>query len=841
MDMPAPLPVRVRVLGGFELIGADGGDLTPSGRKLRALLAVLALAPETGWPRERLTALLWGDREEEQARGSLRQALVELRHLLGDQALLASRDNVSLDEASLRVDALEFAALSKAGAWAEAAALYRGELLDGVNLPNGSFADWLLVERTHLHDLAIRTLANLLETQTGDPALATARRLLELDPTREETHRALMQLYAARGDRAQAIRQYQICCEHLQRELGVKPEPETQCLFKKIQESPRLPSAPATPPSAQPEPAATIATGDVLHGQGARNRTSLVQRWLAGAMLMLLAGVIAVVWWQPWKMTKGTASIVASPSSGPPTVAILPFENLGDDPEQDYFAAGITDDLMTDLSRVKGLFVIARHSTFAYRGKEVDVRQVARDLGVRYVIEGSVRRAGDRVRINVQLVDAATGGQQWAERYDGSIADIFALQDQATGAVVGALSLRLTAGEERELARHETASMEAYDAFLRGWDRYRRATPDELVKAIPHFQQAIELDPAYGRAHAALAMIYFQAYDQGWAGSLGLSADDTYRRARDHLKIAKQQPTSTAHQVAGNMSRALGWYEDALKEFKAASALDPNDSWTYAYAAHTLISAGRPAEAEAQIRMAMRIDPNPPPKVIFFQGLAALSQDRLAEAAAAFDKATQLNPDDPWPWLYLVATYGNSGRLKEARASLMAFNGLRIRQGGTPLTLDCYYLRGDTLLLSAWQHTMYMSMYMSIGKYGLQEGLRRAGVPRWFESRMFDEQRLKPKEIDSLFFGHRLHGRSLESGQEHGASVAADGSAIMFGDWGFGNGIARFDGDQLCFEWTGGHMNCGSVYRNIGGTKAKENEYIWFSHKGGGFPFSQVD
>ncbi len=824
MDMPAPLPVRVRVLGGFELISADGGDLTPSGRKLRALLAVLALAPETGWPRERLVALLWGDREDEQARGSLRQALVELRHLLGDQALLASRDNVSLNGASLRVDALEFAALSKAGAWAEAAALYRGELLDGVNLPNGSFADWLLVERTHLHDLAIRTLANLLETQTGDAALATARRLVELDPTREETHRALMRLYAARGDRSQALRQYQVCRDQLQRELGVRPDSETERLFKEMQASTKQPA-----PLPRPADVAKIDATPPLRARPA---------WLpmVAAVLAIVLGVGAIAWQQPWTRT-GTAPAVATP----PSVAILPFENMSDDPAQDYFAIGITDDLMTDLSRVKGLLVIARHSTFAYRGKEIDVQKVARDLGVRYVIDGSVRRSGDRVRINVQLVDAATGSQQWAERYDGSMADIFALQDSVTGAVVNALSLRLTAGEERELARHETASMEAYDAFLRGWDRYRRATPDELAKAIPHFQQAIELDPTYGRAHAALAMIYFQAYDQGWAGSLGLSADDTYRRARDHLKIARRQPTSTAHQVAGNMSRAFGWFEDALKEFKAASDLDPNDSWTYAYAAHTLIAAGRPAEAEAQIRAAMRIDPNPPPKIIFFRGLAEFSQDRLAEAAATFDKATQLNPDDPWPWLYLVATYGNSGRLKEARASLTTFNDLRIRQGGTPLTLDCYYLRGDTLHLSAWQHTMYMSMHMPIGKYSLQEGLRRAGVPRWFESRTFDKQRLPPKEIDALFFGHRVHGRSLESGQEHGASVAADGSAMMFGDWGFGNGSARLDEDKLCFEWTGGHVNCGSVYRNLGGTKAKENEYIWVSRMGGGFPFSQVD
>ena len=165
-----------------------------------------------------------------------------------------------------------------------------------------------------------------------------------------------------------------------------------------------------------------------------------------------------------------------------------------------------------------------------------------------------MRRAGDQVRINVQLIDAASGNQQWADRYDGSLADIFALQDRVTGAVVDAMALRLTAGEQRALAQHETASLEAYDAFLRGWDRYKRATPADLVKALPpSSSRRSSWTPVYGRAHAALAMIYFQAYDQAWTGRLGLSADDAYRKARDHLTIAQKYPTSTAYQVAGNI------------------------------------------------------------------------------------------------------------------------------------------------------------------------------------------------------------------------------------------------------------------------------------------------
>jgi len=308
-----------------------------------------------------------------------------------------------------------------------------------------------------------------------------------------------------------------------------------------------------------------------------------------------------------------------------------------------------------------------------------------------------------------------------------------------------------------------------------------------------------------------------------------MSEDDAYRRARDQLKVAQQRPTSTSHQVAGNMSRAFGWHKDAQAEFAAAVALDPSDSWTYVYAAQTFLAAGDPVKAEEQMRIAMRLDPHPPPIFLFHQGLIALARGQPAEAATKFESATQLDPQDPWPWLYLVATYGNSGRLKEARAALSAFNALRIAQGGIPLILDfCIYLHRAAFFQLPTQ-------------WGLTEGLRRAGVPHWFEVREFDRQRLSPKEVDQLLFGHRIHGRSLESGEEHGAYVAGDGTAMMFGDWGDGHGQAVLDDEGLCFEWSSGLTNCGTVYRNLGGTRARENQYIWFSHAYGGFPFSVVD
>src|SRR5262245_42108874 len=208
---------------------------------------------------------------------------------------------------------------------------------------------------------------------------------------------------------------------------------------------------------------------------------------LAGLLLLTVGAAYAFLHWQGQSPT--------SSAPGKASIAVLPFANLSDDPQQGYFADGVAEDLMTDLSRVSGLFVASRNSAFAYRDKSVDLRQIGQELGVRHVLEGSVRRAGDKLRINVQLIDTATGGHEWAERYEGSQADVFALQDQVTKAVVAALALKLTPGEQEVMGQRETHIPEAYDAFLRGWEHYQRTTPDDFSKAIPYFEKAIELDP----------------------------------------------------------------------------------------------------------------------------------------------------------------------------------------------------------------------------------------------------------------------------------------------------------------------------------------------------------
>jgi adenylate cyclase len=556
--------------------------------------------------------------------------------------------------------------------------------------------------------------------------------------------------------------------------------------------------------------------------------------WRLPAIAVVVLAVLAggVVLWALQAPTLSPApgtdqSTVPLPDKS--SVAVLPFANMSDDPQQAYFADGIAEDLMTDLSHVDGLFVIARHSAFAYKGRDVDVRQVGRELGVHYIVEGSVRRAGEQIRINVQLVDATTGGHEWAERYDGSMADIFALQDHVTKSVVDALRGRLATGQGAATVladQHKTNVPEAYDAFLQGWEYYQRATSADFVQAVPHFQRAIELDPAYSRAQAALAMIYFRAYDEGWTGALATAKDDAFRKARDYLVLAAARPTSLSHQVAGSISRSRGWYDDAGKEFEAAIALDQSDPWSYAYLAYSLIYAGRAAEAERQIETAMRLDPHFPPLFVFYQGLAQFEQNKMEEAAITLTKAAELDPADAIPLLFLTASYGHLGRSKEANEAISAFSQTRVRQGGIPFVM--IQVMDDT------------PMYEPPAGSPLIKGLLALGLPYNYDAKEYDSWRLGAAEVEALFFGHRLRGRTLRSGQEHGISVSPDGIALRYGDWGGGAGTARIEGNRLCFVSTTTQF-CGTMLRNPGGTKEKENEYIWFEGGWGAYTLSQVE
>jgi TolB-like protein/Flp pilus assembly protein TadD len=391
---------------------------------------------------------------------------------------------------------------------------------------------------------------------------------------------------------------------------------------------------------------------------------------LSRVFILLAIAIAAAVWLERREpaLETGSSEQVAWELPDKPSIAVLPFQNMSDDREQEYFSDGITEDIITDLSRISGLFVIARNSSFQYKRTPVDIIEIARELSVRYILEGSVRKAGDQVRINAQLIDATTGGHMWANRYDGRLDNIFELQDNVTQKIITALAVRLTAGEKEQVTRKETENTMAYDAFLRGWEHYLRQTPEDFVKAVAHFNKALELDGDYARAYGALAATYWEAWKRFWHKHLGIShgSHEPRFRAEQFLIKAMESPTPLAHQVASAMLLHQQQYEDAIAEAQRAIALDPNDADSYVSLAASLSLAGKAEEALDWVDRAMRRNPHYPAHYLYQHGLAHFVMGEFAQAAISLEKANALNPHDRWSHRLLIATYGSLNRIEDA-------------------------------------------------------------------------------------------------------------------------------------------------------------------------------
>jgi adenylate cyclase len=412
--------------------------------------------------------------------------------------------------------------------------------------------------------------------------------------------------------------------------------------------------------------------------------------WKATTALVILGivGCVLAVWnFYIRRPLIETASVekMAFPLPDKPSIAVLPFVNMSDDPKQEYFSDGITDDLITDLSKISGLFVIARNSTFTYKGKPVKVQRVAEDLGVRYVLEGSVRKADKKVRINAQLIDATTGQHLWAERYDGSLGDIFALQDRFTKKIVSALAVQLTGNDQSLLASRDTASVEAYDAYLRGWEFMRRDTRDDLVKAVSCFKEAVELDPDFSRGHTALSLAYNLTMTRGWDVDLGWF--DASSLAQKHLKIAAKNPTPLVHREASGKYLYRRQYMEAITEAERALALNPNDpesQWTMGRA---LVFAGRSAEALEYIKWAIRLNPNYPDRYLSYLGIVQYMRGQYQEAMISLERGQKLDPDTvsgAGP-IWLGATYAQLGNDEKAAKVLGDYLKRKHWYGGIPI------------------------------------------------------------------------------------------------------------------------------------------------------------
>jgi adenylate cyclase len=350
-----------------------------------------------------------------------------------------------------------------------------------------------------------------------------------------------------------------------------------------------------------------------------------------------------------------------------PSIAVLPFTNMSGDAEQEYFSDGISEDLITDLSKISGLFIIARNSTFAYKGRSVKVQEIGRDLGVRFVLEGSIRKAGNRVRITAQLIDAGSGGHLWAERFDRELTDIFATQDEVVEKIVAALAVNLTQGEAQRLRRRGTASVEAYETWLRARELLSRSTREAIAQAKAMYRRAIEIDPNFAAPHAGLSLATISDYVSDWAADPEEALDEAERWARRALELDDQEPVS--HMALGNVMLWRRNHDGALDECRRMIALDPNFAQGHSATGLALMYAGRAAEALEAFAIAKRLDPHSPSIVLHFLAQANFSLGRYEAAAEHLHERIARTPATDSSRMLLAACYGHRGRVDEARAA----------------------------------------------------------------------------------------------------------------------------------------------------------------------------
>ena len=368
--------------------------------------------------------------------------------------------------------------------------------------------------------------------------------------------------------------------------------------------------------------------------------------------------------------TDARASTQRAIQSDKPGLAVLPFVNMSGDPEQEYFADGVTEDIITALSKVRWFFVTARNSTFAYKGQSTDVRQVARDLGVQYVLEGSVRKSGNRVRVTSQLIDATTGSHIWAEHYDRELEDIFAVQDEMTETIVAAIEPELGETERERARRKPPESLEAWDLCLRGtWHTYR-FTKGDNAEAQQLFERAIELDPNFAAAHSGLAYGAFVEVMQGYSDSSADAIDRAIRAGKRAVTIDDKDPV--AHWALGRAYTIKGEHDASIAELETALSL--NASYAHAHTAlgMVLAFAGRPEEAIRETNLAIRLSPRDPLLwvMMFNCAVAHLLMEEYEEAAAWATKAGQQPNAAIWAQAILAASLAHLDRDEEARAAL---------------------------------------------------------------------------------------------------------------------------------------------------------------------------
>lgn len=604
-------PIRLSILGDFVLSNAKGRQFPIATKKNRALLAVLALSPGFQATRERLCGLLWGDRGEDQARSSLRQSLAVLRKELGqiEEFVLKTHDDiVALRSDTTQMDAVELLALSnnsEINTLRQAAKLYRGELLGDTSIRDAAFEDWLSAERSRLRTVAIKIFDRLVPLEEGHSRIAAAQQLISFDPLRESSHRLLMQAYADQGDNGLALKQFDLCRKLLHEELGVELSEGTLELRRKILGGDRK--------SAKP----------------------------GGA------------WAEPSQVTRAERL---------PSVAVLLFVNLSGDPQKDDFAIGVSENLILALSRFQEIRVLQADASYGSSTlqKPSDGNSLAKQAD--FVLGGSIRKNGDRIRITVQLRSAHLNQVCWTDQYDRHTHDIFAIQDEIVEACAYSIVNKINTEMLQALQSGRTENFSAYELFIQGRSNAYKLNEESTLLAAQLLQNAIQLDSHFAAAHAWLAETIWVAWWAGWRDDKNTALSAALNHARRAVEFDNGDPhgfaeLGQAYLYQGEFSLAQGAIERSL-------FLNPNNPDAMIIYSFYWLYMGDAEKAHDVIQSAIRRDPNGHYGVVL--GIILYILGRWGESVAALRHVrAKFHSVDAW----LAAALAMNGDQIAARAA----------------------------------------------------------------------------------------------------------------------------------------------------------------------------
>lgn len=596
-------------------------------RKAEVLLACLALAPGLRHPRDRLINLLWSDRSDEQARNSLRQCLSAIRKSLGpaaDMILLVDRTTVCLNAELIDVDVHEFERLATVGDYdslSTAAGLYQGEFLEGISIRDAACQEWLDSERGRFKRQFVEILSNLAETQlvTHDfvHAIISAERLVEQDPLGESGWRLLMRSYAGKGDRNHALQAYKRCQQCLRDELDVEPEAATTELRDQI----------AAGESRPMEKSATEARPDTISDAPG-----------------------------PFANTSSDHSI-----------AVLPFDNLSGDPEQEYFSDGITDSIILNLSLFPGLRVKSRNSSFAFKQQIKSLGEISKELEVDYIVEGSIRKSAERIRITVQLIEAASGNHVWGKRYDADIEDLFDLEEDLSRSIAATVTGKIESELQRIAIEKGATDQHAYDLLLAGRYYYNLGTQASTATAIELLNKCIGQDPDNARAHALLSNCHGMTVLDRWTEDIVSSKQLAAEHMRKAVEIA---PDLNFVRVAyADFLSFQSRYEEAESQLQRVLERNPNNTEAITMRAVNLSNQGKSEAALEQAELVLKLDPYHP----WVRWIKSESLFLCGRYEDCLDTIASIEDAPGFIRIYKVAANVELGRMEDSQKSMVEF------------------------------------------------------------------------------------------------------------------------------------------------------------------------